>query len=334
MWSLCFALLLPIGWVAGSYLRMLHVEKHNVRQAAPQTAADSWVQADDVQMHIQSYGSTNSKTLVMTHGTGAWSGTWVSSIDALTQAGWHVIAIDLPPFGFTEHTAQIDYSRAAQARRILALIDTLDLQHVTLLGHSFGGGPAAQAAILDQNTNGAHRIAHLVLVDAAIGLQDPSAAACKPASGIVASALQLRPLRTALTAAFATNPLFSETLLRKFVARKEAVTPERTAIYRQPFTLENFSASLGDWAWHFATACETTASYRPSGYKSLNLAVSLVWGDQDTITPMSQAQDLRNLIPNSRITKLQGVGHIPQIEDVELFNREIIKVLNDVPALQ
>lgn len=318
--------LLGLGLLTGltllvllSWSRALWVEDQQPRQAAP--AQGRWIHAHDVDLYVQEFGAAAAPPLLLTHGTGAWSGTWVSNVDAMARAGYHVIAVDLPPFGFSSRPANRDYSRPAQARRILALIDALQLGPVTLLGHSYGGGPAAEAAML-----GPQQVRQLILLDAAIGLTD--GAQPPPANGgWVAGLLDIRPLRTALLATVGTQPLFSEYWLSQFVAREEAVTAERTAIYQQPFVLKGFTKSLGDWAYQFALEDGRSLSQQPAGFKQLQMPLLLVWGELDTITPLAQALQLQGLAGNATLVVLPGVGHIPQIEDVELFNWKIAEVL-------
>ncbi len=311
--TVCLLLVVAFSWV-----RMLWVEDHSPREAAPREGR--WLRAHDVDIYVQEFGDLAAPPLVLTHGTGAWSGTWDQNVQAMTAAGYRVIAVDLPPFGFSTRPATRDYSRSAQARRIIGLIDALKLGPVTLLGHSYGGGPAAEAAMLQPD-----RVRHLILVDAAIGLMEYPAPA--NSGGVAASLFGIRPLRTALIATVGTQPLFSEFWLRQFVARKEVVTPSRTAIYRQPFVVDGFSASLGDWAAQFAGESGTSLSETPEGFRKLPMPLTLVWGQEDTITPLLQAQALQRLVAGSRLLVLPGVGHIPQIEDPALFNRRMAEVL-------
>jgi pimeloyl-ACP methyl ester carboxylesterase len=304
--------------VAFSWARMLWVEDHSPREAAPRQGR--WLQAHDVELYVQEFGDPAAPPLLLTHGTGAWSGTWDQNVQAMAAAGYRVIAVDLPPFGFSTRPATRDYSRAAQARRIIGLIDALKLGPVTLLGHSYGGGPAAEAAMLQ-----ADRVRHLILVDAAIGLTENPIPA--KSGGVAASLFGIRPLRTTLIATVGTQPLFSEFWLRQFVARKEVVTPSRTAIYRQPFVVDGFSASLGDWAAQFAGESGKSLSETPEGFRKLSMPLTLVWGQQDTITPLPQAQALQRLVAGSRLLVLPGVGHIPQIENPALFNGRMAEAL-------
>ena len=310
--------------VVASLSRMVWVETSTVQQAAP--TLGRWLRAGDVDMYVQEFGDPAALPLVLTHGTGAWSGTWDQNVQAMAGAGYRVIAVDLPPFGYTTRPASSDYSRIAQARRIVGLIDSLKLGPVTLLGHSYGGGPAAEAAMLAPD-----RVRHLVLLDAAIGLVENPVA---HEGGVATALLGLRPLRTAVVATFFTQPYLGEFWLRKFVARKEVVTPARTAIYQQPFATKGFSAGLGDWAAQFASEEGQSLSETPGGFRKLSMPLTLLWGDEDTITPLSQAKALQKLVPNARLLVLAGVGHIPQIENPALFNLELANVLREKAPLQ
>ena len=301
-----------------SWTRALWVEDLEPRDAAPRQGR--WLRAHDVDMYVQEFGDPQAPPLVLTHGTGAWSGTWDQNVQAMANAGYRVIAVDLPPFGFSTRPATRDYSRAAQARRLAGLVDTLGRGPVTLLGHSYGGGPAAEAAMLFPG-----RFRHLILVDAAVGMTDAALAPAEP--GIADALFRMRPLRTAFIATIGTQPLLSAYWLRQFVARKEVVTPERTAIYREPFVLKGFSSAMGDWAAQFGAERGAFASERPDGYRNLAMPLTLVWGALDTITPPQQAQAIARLVPRARVVMLPGVGHIPQIEDAALFNGRMSEVL-------
>ncbi len=316
-WIVLGLLLVLVALVFASWARALWVEDKTPRQAAP--AQGRWVAAHDVELYVQEYGDPAAPPLLLVHGTGAWSGTWISNVDALVGAGYRVIAVDLPPFGYSSRPASRDYSRPAQARRLLALIDALQRGPVTVLGHSYGGGPAAEAAM-----RGPDRVRQLILLDAAIGLSDAEPA---EVPGWLAGPLGVRPLRTALLATVGTQPLFSDFWLGQFVARKEAVTLQRTAIYQQPFVLRGYTKSLGDWAYQFALHDGPALSHRSDGFRQLQVPLHLVWGELDTITPLAQAQQLQRLVPQATLTVLPGVGHIPQIEDVELFNLRLSTIL-------
>ncbi|HJR82077.1 MAG TPA: alpha/beta fold hydrolase, partial [Anaerolineales bacterium] len=106
------------------------------QEAAPSTGR--FVQAGDVELFIQEMGPENGQVILFIHGTAAWSGLWRETMTPLAEAGYRCIAIDIPPFGYSERPATPSYGNADQARRIVALMDALRIERAILLGHSFG----------------------------------------------------------------------------------------------------------------------------------------------------------------------------------------------------
>lgn len=93
----------------------------------------------------------------------------------------------------------------------------------------------------------------------------------------------------------------------------------------------DFSAGLGDWAMAFSnSACEHAASLvagNLSAWASGGPPVSLIWGEEDTITPLVQARSLERWMPKATVTVLPGVGHIPHIEDPRAFTQGLLSLL-------
>lgn len=304
------------GWIAYAQGARAARETKSVEQLAG--GQGRWVPAGDALLYVQEWGDAKAPPLLLLHGTGAWSGTWFTLPRSLGEAGWRVVAVDLPPFGLSKPAlpgAGPDYSRAAQARRVLGLIDSLGAP-VVLVGHSFGAGPALEAALQAQG-----RVRKLVLVDPALGLGPAGEAPVCEAGG--PGLLAQRDLRTALVGATATWPGLTGKLLKRFVYRKDAVTDALVPAYQLPFEREGFTASLGDWALAFAaSACEDAASLDPAKLRAWaagGLPVALLWGEQDSITPLAQARALQGWMPQATLTVLPQVGHIPHIERPEAF---------------
>jgi pimeloyl-ACP methyl ester carboxylesterase len=59
----------------------------------------------------------------------------------------------------------------------------------------------------------------------------------------------------------------------------------------------------------------------------LQIPTAILWGDRDSVTPVAQAHDIRGLLPQSTLTLLPGLGHIPQIEDPALFKQALLTAL-------
>jgi pimeloyl-ACP methyl ester carboxylesterase len=315
-WLLSFALALAAAYVAGSVLYVYLHERASPQSAAP--ASGQFFDIEGTRVFARDFGPAAGRPLLLVHGTAAWSGTWFSLVPALRSAGWRVVAVDLPPFGYSDKRIDRDYSRIAQATRLRGVLDGYGVAHAVVLGHSFGGGPALEFALRDPD-----RVERLVLVDAALGLQapppDPSSPACR--------ALAHPWLRETLFAASANNPLWSRKLLQGFVARKDAVTPERLAQYRRPSSLHGANAALAAWGNHFACVAETGMSTNEDAIRGLRAPLALLWGAGDTITPPDQARHLQSLLPASGLQVIPGVGHIPHIEDPARFEAVLVRML-------
>jgi pimeloyl-ACP methyl ester carboxylesterase len=314
------------AWIAGNQVRARFAEVATEQAAAPPSGR--WVNAGDVDMFAQEWGGKEGPVIVLVHGTGAWSGTWFGTPAFLAASGWHVVALDLPPFGFTRiKVAAPDYRRAAQARRLLLAVHAITDRPVVLLGHSFGAGPALEAA-LDEPAS----VRRLVLVDPALGLGvHGEMAACRsaPARWPMDSPVA----RTAIVRSTVTVPALTGALLERFVHRTEVVTPDKLAQYRRPFVRQDFSARLGAWAARFANDdCEGAASVDADAVAawSRQSALALIWGAEDAITPPAQGVALGRLTGTTPVF-IPGVGHIPHIEDPARFHAALAAALAKTP---
>ncbi|MEO8299668.1 MAG: alpha/beta fold hydrolase [Burkholderiales bacterium] len=111
-------------WVGFTEHERLEREAKTPEQIAaePGQGRGRWVQVADAQLYVQTWGDARHPTLLLTHGTGAWSGSWFALPAALAAAGWQVVAVDLPPFGLSKPQGpprRVDYTRRAQAQRLL-----------------------------------------------------------------------------------------------------------------------------------------------------------------------------------------------------------------------
>ena len=314
---LVLAALVAATWLGYATMKRSQRERTTIESLAPPTGR--WVDVGDARLFVQEWGPPGGPVLLLSHGTGAWSGTWFELPQALAAAGWRVVAVDLPPFGFSAsngRAGELDYTRPAQAFRLLNLMSTLGgPSEVTLVGHSFGAGPALEAAM--RSSLPLHR---LVLVAPALRLSPAGEApACTPIPAWVSLLLGRRDVRSVLIAGTASYPAFTDELLGRFVHRQEAITPERVAAYQAPMRRFSYSADIGDWAYTFAGAgCEPSASLDPAkitAWAQKGPPVVLIWGTADTITPIVQARSLLRWMPEAKLMELPDVGHIPHIED-------------------
>jgi len=262
---------------------------------------------------VQEKGPADGIPVVLFHGTAAWSELWRHTSSALAAAGFHVIALDLPPFGFSDRPGS--YTRQDQAARINDVLVHLKARPAIIVGHSFGAGAATELVMrYPDRTRG------LVLVDAALGL---TAAPSDPPW--IVEPKWIREILVSLTI---TNPVATKTLLESLIEKKERALPEFVAILQRPTTQRDTTSDIADWLYYFLGAYRNAMSADRSAYARVKLPVTILWGDKDNVTPVEQALDLRTLLPpETTLTLLPGLGHIPQIEDPALFNDALLKAL-------
>lgn len=262
---------------------------------------------------VQEKGPANGIPVVLFHGTPAWSELWRHTSDALAEAGFHVIALDLPPFGFSDRPG--GYTRQDQAARIHDVLEALEAPPAIIVGHSFGAGAATELVMRHPD-----RARGLVLVDAALGLT----AAPSPPPWVI----QPQWIREILVSLTVTNPVATQMLLKSMIAKKERALPEYVAILQRPLAQRDSTSDIADWLYYFLGSDTTAASADRTAYARLEAPVAILWGDKDTITPLKQARDLKVLLPaETELTLLPGLGHIPQIEDPAMFNDALLKTL-------
>lgn len=315
IWSLVALLalmvLIPVGIRVAASLR----EVHTVDDLAP--SQGKFVATRSGRIYLQQAGPLDGPPVVLIHGTAAWSGLWRATMERLAQRNLRVIAIDVPPFGFSDRPRPPDYSRAAQADRIADVLDALSIDRATLVGHSFGAGPTVETVLRYPE-----KVRGLVLIAGALGI---SSAPASELTGPLAWVLDQPWLRDTRVATTATNPLLTRSLLATMLHRKEQATADVAAILQTPMTLKHSTHDLGDWLKSFLSPDRAALSANRANYGDLKIPTTLIWGDQDTLTPLAQGQDIHGLIAGSQIVIMPGIGHIPQVEDSEGF----AKVLGD-----
>ena len=278
------------------------------------------VDTADGAIFVLETGPEDGPPLLFAHGTAAWSGLWQPVLEAAVADGWRAIAFDMPPFGFSDHAADRLYARPRQAERILALVAAMNIKPI-FVAHSVGAGPAVEAVMQDQGA-----FAGLIVVDGALALGRHAEAETLPLP------LRPEPIRKAATALTMTNPLLTRQFLSGFVHKKDAVTDDRVALLQRPMVRKNTTAAYADWLPNLLAAPTDARSTRAEEFQALALPVVYIWGAEDTITPLYQAQDLTRLTPGATLITLPGVGHIPQIEDTPAFLLALTDALGLIAA--
>ena len=92
----------------------------------------------DHRLHYVDEGDKEAETLLCVHGNPTWSFAWRHVVREMSQTH-RVVAIDHLGCGKSDKPQDYDYSLANHIANLRSLIESLDLQRVTLLAHDWGG---------------------------------------------------------------------------------------------------------------------------------------------------------------------------------------------------
>jgi len=237
--------------------------------------------------------------LVLVHGLGSSAlQEWGRLIPPLARR-YHVYAPDLPGFGRSERPKAAEYGIPMQVAVVRAFMAEVGVARARLAGISMGGWIAARLAASHPEL-----VERLVLV-APAGMRPTDAAA------IPVEALLPRDLagvrRLAATVRHEPPPI-PDFLAHDILARK---TRDEWIVRR---TLE----SMGEGHdWLDGTLGAITAP------------VLVVWGVQDRLIPVADADRIQAELKSARVERLDGCGHVPIADCPEAFDRLLFDFLAD-----
>ena len=145
----------------------LSITLENVKYPYPVSFLPVKIEGQDLRMAYMDVkpNSPNGKTVMLFHGKNFGGYYWTDVIRALTGKGYRVVVPDQLGFGKSSK-AFIHYSFHQLARMNKALLDSLGIQKITLIGHSMGGMLANRFTLMYPD-----KVEKLLLEDP-IGLED------------------------------------------------------------------------------------------------------------------------------------------------------------------
>jgi pimeloyl-ACP methyl ester carboxylesterase len=253
--------------------------------------------------------------LLLIHGIGDSSQTWRDLIPLLAR-DFTVIAPDLLGHGKSDKP-RADYAVAAYACGMRDLLSVLDIEEVTVIGHSLGGGVAMQFAYQFPE-----RCQRLVLVSSGGVGRDVHAMlrlVATPAADVLLPLIPTLPARVLGRAAVAILGWSgtkigrdASDLLRGFDALSDGFS--RSAFLR---TLR----AVVDHHGQVVTMLDRC-------YLAQGMPTLLVWGAGDGVIPVGHAHIAHAAMPGSRLEIFENAGHFPHHADPERF----VSVLRDFLA--
>ena len=103
-------------------------------------------------------------------------------------------------------------------------------------------------------------------------------------------------MRELFISATAANPLLTKYLMAKFMHRKDMITPDQIATLQLPLQRRGATKAMALWFKQFIEGDPSAKSAVRADAAKLAVKTELIWGEEDTVTPIAQGDDLAPLL--------------------------------------
>ena len=267
-------------------------------------------------MNIRYVKAGDGPVVLLLHGLAASLLTWYCNIDALVDAGYRVIAPDLPGYGGSDKPSHLDYGPDAAANFVYDFSQELGLERFSLVGSSAGG-----------------------LIAGLFALEYP---AMTEKMVLVGSGGFGREVSWYLRVI--SLPVVGELVYQPWLNNKMGVT--KYLFHRPPGILQELLPEMDRLKLLPRARTAMLNSLRSSvnirglrkqGFildrlKESGVPLMTVWGAEDIIIPVSHADHVRRDLPESVVQVIPECGHWPQMEKPDLFNPMLLSFLGSGPV--
>ncbi|MFZ4726346.1 MAG: alpha/beta fold hydrolase [Paludibacter sp.] len=238
----------------------------------------------------------NGEPVIFLHGAGAGAVTWYPSIHTISK-NFQVLALDIVGYGESDKP-DAPYNRAYFSKWLKDFLKELKISKAHIVGLSQGGAIALQFAI-----DNPEMVDKLVLVDAA-GLG--AKVSFWPLIGMIW--MNCFPSSMA-------NRFNSTYLLHKPTNRDPSHIGYSIDVLKSKGGKKAFKQGRG-----------TAVSKIPEELlKQIENETLIIWGKDDKLFSVEYGEAAAKIIPNAKLRVIQDAGHLPLMDQPEIFN----KILGD-----
>jgi pimeloyl-ACP methyl ester carboxylesterase len=275
----------------------------------------SFIEIYKMKLHYRTWpaaGSSDSLPwILMVHGMGGSTFSWEYNAPVLAAAGFNVVAVDVPPFGYSDKNPDFNQSVDSRAALLWNFLDTIHPgSKWHLAGHSMGGGIVQCMVITNPG-----QVEKVVFADPALF---SNLAGKNPYK---MSILRFRPfewIAVGIGNATMIKPEKIAKMLRSAYSREP--NPVDVAEYYKALSQKGFARAL-------IRSGTKSISVHPVDGKSFSKKAIALWGDRDTWMPLEKNSSLVNQIPSIKVIVIEGAGHCPMATHPELFNQYVLQFL-------
>ncbi len=249
--------------------------------------------------------------IVMIHGLGASTYSFRNQSEPLAQAGYFVVAVDLPAFGYSDRQKGIDHSQLARADMLWQVLDQIEDEYSLddkwhLMGHSMGA-----STVLALSNQRPHDVLKLILIAPAITQDNNSI-------GWLLKSPLGEWLKVYLRY-FAINESSFARLLKS--ASNQPVSDDMIKGYLDPLKIKGTNQALLD-------LLSSAKNVLIQDWTSNQTPVLIIWGEQDDWVSFDQIDRIIPYVDDLTLLTLKDEGHLAHEMAYQQVNTKIIDFLN------
>lgn len=298
-----------------------------------------FIDVDGITLYVLDRGEPTDPAVLLLHGFGGSTFTWRHNIDFLVDAGYRVVAFDRPPYGLADKRTTIDYTTETYIRVTAGLMDALEIDRATLVGHSAGGAVIA-AFVLEHP----ERVDALAFIAGAVripGVEIPGVSQSGEGDQQGGGGSPFAALFEVASSIDPQSPL-AQFAVRRFVNRGLLEGIVYGNYYDQSLVtqevLDGYTQVLRVDGWEGAFLRLFTASggggavpgYDFTQLNTVDLPTLILWGEEDAVVPVGVGQALAGYMPQVEVVLYPQVGHLPMEEAPDRFNADLLAFLDQV----
>ncbi len=265
-------------------------------------------------IHYRDEGVRDGIPIVLIHGSNGHLQTWEPLV-ALLGDRYRLISIDLYGHGLTGPNLTGDYSADANIEMITRILDATNINSAYWVGNSMGGWLTWRAGLAVPD-----RILGLVVIDGS------GAQVEEKGELYLGARLAQTWLGKALLPNITPKPLIRSSLEANY-ADAAQISDDLVTRY---WELLRFPGNRNAAIDRAATDRERDKWKEVGNIKS---PVLLLWGQQDSVIPVSHGNAFQAVIPGSKLIIYPDAGHLPMEETPEQVARDISSWINDVTLM-